>query len=105
MGSKRLALRLIVVQDSNFSSNELSDPDGCAVIEANVPECFDFHQRVSGYPANPALLLRLCQMFGVVGTRQHRGIVAFPDMRVLVRLGSDAVQTLLLKDAWEPRIV
>ena len=98
-------MRFVVVKDTDFASNELSDPDGRAIIEPYVPECPDLHQRVSGYLANSALLFGFLQVFGVVGTRQHRGVVAFPDMRILVRLASEAVQAFLFKDAWEPRIV
>ena len=105
MGSERLTLRFIVVQDSNFSSDELGDPDACRVIETYVPECFDFHQRVRLHLANAALRPCFCKMLGEISARQHRGVVACPDMRILVRLASEAVKAFLLKDAWEPRIV
>src|SRR5574343_799330 len=102
MARQRLALCLVVIEYPDFPADELRDPDSRTVIEANVPKRSHLHQRIRLYLADAALLSCLGQMLGVVGTRQNRGVVALPDVGILVRLGSDAVLALLLKDTWKP---
>jgi len=109
MRRQGLALRLVVVQDPHLAPDELGHPDGAGVglgpRSANVPERPIGHQRVRRHMADPALGAGLRQAPGVIGALGDGGVVAFPDVGVLVRRVDEVELPLGLQFRREPVVV